>query len=255
MRDESLHVRQPRRQLRRGGYLGVNRDGSRWTANVTVDGKMRHLGSFATPEEAARCRDNAAVRVYGPNTRLNFPAEPVAPAGARLVQLTHGQWAVVDDDVYPAVAQWKWQAIRGPLGCWYARRAHYHDDGRIEYRLMHREILGLIDGPMVDHRDGNCLNNRRSNLRACSHLQNSRNTKLNQRNKSGFKGVSWSTAAGKWRASLCINKRQTHLGVFECAEDAARAYDAAAAREFGEFARTNRLMGLLKEPDDKAGAR
>jgi len=104
---------------------------------------------------------------------------------------------------------------------------------------------------MVDHKDGDGLNNQRSNLRRSSALQNSQNQRLSRRNKSGFKGVFFK--GPKWMASIRMNGRSTHLGMFDSAEAAALAYDAAAAAAFGEFARLN-FPDLGLDADDLVNA-
>ena len=96
----------------------------------------------------------------------------------------------------------------------------------------------------VDHIDGDGLNNRRSNLRACTHTENGRNRKLSKNNTSGLKGVN-AREAGKWQAMIKTSGRILHLGVFDSKMEAAKAYDAAALRLYGEFARTNAALGLI----------
>ena len=107
---------------------------------------------------------------------------------------------------------------------------------------MHRMITGVTDG-VVDHRDYNGLNNRRANLRACSHADNCRNMR-SPVGASGFRGVNFQ--AGKFVAGINVDDRRRYLGRFETKEEAAEAYDEAALRLFGAFAKTNRGMGLLK---------
>lgn len=107
---------------------------------------------------------------------------------------------------------------------------------------MHRQIMGTLPGQLnahVDHIDGNKLNNQRINLRYCTAHQNKFNRLLDPRNKSGFKGVSHSK--GRWRARLKLNGREKWLGYFDSVVDAARAYNEAALRYFGEFAKINDL--------------
>ncbi len=109
---------------------------------------------------------------------------------------------------------------------------------------MHHDICGVA---IVDHRDcaspiGNLathkLNNRRSNLRSATTQQNARNRKVRSDNKSGYKGVSKRRTT--FAATISIDKgKRLHLGTFRSAEDAARAYDSAAQKYFGEFARVN----------------
>ena len=96
-----------------------------------------------------------------------------------------------------------------------------------------------------DHADGSHGQDRLSNLRLCSKVENDRNQKLGLRNTSGFKGVCWHKPARKWRVQIVISSRKHHLGYFHTPEDAAEAYDAAALHYFGEFACTNRKLGLF----------
>lgn len=110
-------------------------------------------------------------------------------------------------------------------------------DGKV--RLAHRLVWALVHGKQppeqIDHRDGNRSNNRIENLRACTGRQNLMNTKA----RGQYKGVTFNKTAGKHAAQITAQGRNQHLGLYERAEDAARAYDAAAIANFGEFARLN----------------
>jgi hypothetical protein len=99
---------------------------------------------------------------------------------------------------------------------------------------LHRFIMGDPIGLVVDHRDGNRLNNRKSNLRACTVRENNMNLGLTRRNRSGYRGVSFSKESGKWRATISLDKRQLHLGYFERADIAAAAYEKAAEVFYGD---------------------
>ncbi len=104
---------------------------------------------------------------------------------------------------------------------------------------MHRVIKGAKAGQSVDHVNGNGLDNRRSNLRLCAHAENLRNRKIHKNNKSGFKGVRKRKESSLWRAEIRSNHKFYFLGNFHSAEEAAHAYDAAALKLHGEFARLN----------------
>ena len=106
--------------------------------------------------------------------------------------------------------------------------------------LLHRLIMNAPSGVQVDHRNGNGLDNRRSNLRIATNQQNHHNTKAHRDGTSRFKGVHWESGREKWQAQITTpgGKHKT-LGRFTVEEDAARAYDRAAREAFGEFARCN----------------
>lgn len=107
---------------------------------------------------------------------------------------------------------------------------------------IHRVILNAPRGVDVDHVNGNKLDNRKSNLRLCTVSQNLGNTSPDRKNnRSGFKGVSWCSRAEKWRAAIRKTGRQIHIGLFDDPVRAAAAYNVAAIRVFGDFARLNRM--------------
>lgn len=104
---------------------------------------------------------------------------------------------------------------------------------------MHRLIVGAVKGEIVDHVNGNTLDNRRENLRKCSKSQNAQNSKRHRDGVSGFKGVSFHRRSKTWRARIRNDGREVCLGYFHSPVDAARAYDRAAFEMFGEFAKVN----------------
>jgi hypothetical protein len=92
------------------------------------------------------------------------------------------------------------------------------------------------EGMTIDHINGDCSDNRWSNLRLATRRQNQGNRKINKNNSCGVKGVYWVPKSGKWRASIVVNRRNKHIGTFDDKHEAGRAYMAAAERYFGEFA-------------------
>lgn len=160
------------------------------------------------------------------------------------IPLTRGYVALVDDEDYDRVSQHKWHAKVG-IDVNYAAAAIRESRGKFRFTQLHRFVMGATDPLIrVDHIDRDGLNCRRNNLRLATHMQNSVNRKLHSNNTSGFKGVSI-TKSGRWLARIRIERCLRRLGVFDTAQEAALAYDAAAMRHFGEFARTNTDMGLL----------
>lgn len=98
-------------------------------------------------------------------------------------------------------------------------------------------VTGVYPTCIVDHRDGNGLNNRFINLRLANSTQNSQNRKRDSRNSSGHTGVSWYKAYDKWSACIHIEKRKIFLGYYLQLEDAIAVRDDASRKYFGEFAR------------------
>lgn len=154
------------------------------------------------------------------------------------IPLTRGQVALVDDEDFDYLNQWKWFASF-TKGKFYAVRNVPNRAKRQKMIRMNRILMDAKDGYEIDHVDGNSLNNQRANLRACSHKENSRNKKFHSKNTSGFKGVTWHKGERRWRAQIGVNYKKIVIGRFLTVEDAALAYDGAAKRFFGEFALTN----------------
>ncbi len=104
---------------------------------------------------------------------------------------------------------------------------------------MHRFILDAPDGAVVDHINGNALDNRRANLRLCTPTENAYNKRKRPGTVSQYKGVSWDSRNQRWMSQLTFKNRHLFLGRFDDEQEAARAYDVAARKHFGEFANLN----------------
>lgn len=104
---------------------------------------------------------------------------------------------------------------------------------------LHTLIMNSSNEIRVDHKDGNKLDVRKSNLRLCSHAENNRNQAKRSNNLSGYKGVSHHKKSNKWRARIGINRRYIYLGSHDTPKKAAIAYNKAAIKYHGDFARLN----------------
>jgi hypothetical protein len=153
--------------------------------------------------------------------------------GCLLVALTRGKSAIVDAVDLPVVQGFRWRAVFDGWH-WYAVREEMHA-GRQRQIRMHRSILGASAGSEVDHRDGDGLNNRRSNLRPATSAQNQHNRRKQCNNTSGFKGVD--RRGDLWRARISAGNKRLELGLFATPELAHAAYADAAVKLHGEFAR------------------
>ena len=151
----------------------------------------------------------------------------------KYIKLTQGKITKVDDDTYLWASKFNW-CVNFMSGGYYVIRSV----GRTHIRL-HREIIGAKKGEIVDHINGNTLDNRKENLRICTHKNNMQNQKTPKNNKSEYKGVYWVKENKNWRARIQVNGKKVSLGCYKNKEDAAKAYNEAAIKYFGEFARIN----------------
>jgi len=149
------------------------------------------------------------------------------------ISLSQGKTTLVDDEDYEWLRQFNWYAVNWK-DVWHVRGWVNGEKVRI-----HRFITDCPKGLQVDHANGNPLDNRRVNLRICTGHQNQGNRRISVNNKSGYKGVRWDKAREKWAAVISIDDHPHFLGRYLEIEAAARAYDAAARKTFGEFARLN----------------
>lgn len=189
------------------------------------------------------------------NTGESSKGRFVFPEGITMtisIPLTHGKQALVDDKDYPLVSRFKWFfSERGRI------RANIPKHLRNEFGCSTIDIARLIMSPpkdmVIDHINGDVLDNRRCNLRVCTQSQNLMNRRATG-GYSKYKGVTWSKDAKKWQASLKYQGKNYFLGHYDNEKKAALAYDAKAREIFGEYARLNfpsenhSLSSLMKKP-------
>lgn len=159
------------------------------------------------------------------------------------IRLTQNKTAVVDAADFMELNQYKWHYAgadkHGENG--YASR-WTTENGKRKIIRMHRVISKCAEGEVTDHINHDTLDNRSSNLRVCKQRENTLNRKLSRANKSGYRGVL--AYKKKWAASIGVSSKRIHLGYHDTAEQAARAYDTAALKYFGQYANTNLGEGL-----------
>lgn len=154
------------------------------------------------------------------------------------IELTQGYSTKVSEVDAKELRSKKWFAVKKGNTV-YAFSSETNSDGKRKNIPMHRFIMNPDRGVFVDHKNGDGLDNRRDNLRLVSHAQNQRNRKNAKNNKSGYKGVSIDKRSGKYRASIGVDGKSIHLGLFTIAEDAAKVYDKASVRYHGVYGRRN----------------
>ena len=157
----------------------------------------------------------------------------------KLIPLTQGQFAKVDDADFDELQNFSWRASwRACTKSFYAVRSLPRVNGKQGYEYLHRKILGLVpvSGACGDHANHDTLDCQRANLRACTYSQNLANKKgAHADSVSGVRGVTRSRTAGKWVAQIGFNGKQIHLGTYPTVALASAAYAAANKKYFGEF--------------------
>lgn len=156
------------------------------------------------------------------------------------IPLTQGKFVLVDkQDVHLRKFKWHFVAKK------YAARDEPMVNRKRGKRIyMHRSILSASVGQEVDHINHNTLDNRRSNLRICTHQENISNQSLSRANTSGFKGVHHTKESGrrkKFIAYIKVNQKRRVIGYYMTAEEAAVAYNQAALISFGKYAHLNKI--------------
>ena len=161
-------------------------------------------------------------------------------AGTKAIKLTNcDKYTLVDEQDYENCSDYRWRLDRRYVWC---RKDYGYENGvrKQSFIYLHRLLISPPKGMVVDHIDGNPLNNIRNNLRICTHSQNLCNQMAVRKHTSKYKGVSWDKRNRNWNSRIGIGNNTTkHIGSFEDEVQAAIAYNNAALKYFGEFAKLN----------------
>jgi hypothetical protein len=164
------------------------------------------------------------------------------------IKLTKDKFALVDDEDFEYLNQFRWSVSKGSKKVLYANRGVWDKVRRkVKNWKMHRVILCLTDPKvLVDHIDHNGLNNQRSNLREVTVAQNNKNRRSCKNSTSKYTGVSIAERKGSsgtihkyWVATIGSNNKTIYLGTFKNEKEAAIAYNKGAIMYHGEFANLN----------------
>lgn len=150
----------------------------------------------------------------------------------RLINLNTGGHAIIDNEDYSLVSQFKWYLLNK------GRTKYVHN----QYgQLLHRVVMKCVkgDGKVVDHKDHDGLNCQKENLRICTHKENQRNVRSHKDSTSKYLGVCWHKKKKKFEVRVRVEGKNIRLGYFFNETEAAKAYDVAAKKHYGEFANLN----------------
>lgn len=174
---------------------------------------------------------------------INSLPPEIRPAHCE-INIGHGRFVICDWCDWELVKGFRWSAT-----CTGTIYAHAWTGGGQKNRkkvLMHRLIMKPSKGKVIDHKNGNGLDNRRCNLRETTRTRNNYNT-APIRGSSNYKGVHLDKQTGKWKASITVGGQRYYLGLHKLEDDAAQAYNTAAEKHFGEFARLNIILTQIEE--------
>lgn len=165
----------------------------------------------------------------------------------REIQLTQNRVALCSDEDHEMLSKYRFH-FDGSYPRAYVKGSYKTKQKQVR---MHQLIMPCEPGFMIDHIDGNKLNNTRENLRIVDVYQNSQNSKKKRSAKttSEYKGVSWHSERKKWRSEIAVDNQRAFIGLYDDEEECARASDSACLFYHGEFAVTNFKDSVPKSLD------
>lgn len=156
------------------------------------------------------------------------------------IELPNGSVTLVDAELIPIISAYKWHPAGSAGGGFYARTNMKCLNGKSRPVMLHHVVIGFpLNKLQVDHINGDKLDNRRCNLRVVTPRQNIVNRCRHKNNHTGYKGVSFNKNKGKYSVQLGTVPKKKYIGLYDDKDTAAKAYDIAALKEFGDFARLN----------------
>ena len=165
----------------------------------------------------------------------------------RKIPISQGKYALVDDKDFEWLNQWKWFVCKNGQMMYVHRNERNESIKEKRKQItvsMHRSIMKTPKGMDTDHINGDGLDNRRSNLRICTHAENTKN-KRKTYGTSRYKGVHWCKHNKRWYSYITHNKKQTFVGSFNNERSGAIAYNKAAKKYHGIFAKLNKICPIV----------
>jgi hypothetical protein len=173
------------------------------------------------------------------------PRELIIKKNHALIPLSQGKFTIIDIEDVDKVKKYEWTFFKSK----HHKYGYVISKKKINNKkkwLLHRYILDIKNPKIyIDHKNGNSLDNRKGNMRLCTHQQNLCNGKKTLNKTSVYKGVCFKKNSKKWYAQITVNGKTKYLGYFYNQLEAAKIYDIKAIEYFGEFALTNKMLGLL----------
>jgi hypothetical protein len=159
-----------------------------------------------------------------------------------IISKKHGKhFLLIDDDDFEKVSKYKWCISKNDKKFYVLTNVTTNNKQKKLY--IHRYIMSKnnIDNLLIDHINHNTLDNRKQNLRVVTPTQNCNNTSSRTGSTSVFLGVSWYEREKHWRTQITVNKKASTVGTFKDEIEAAKAYNKAAIKHFGEYANLNKI--------------
>jgi hypothetical protein len=226
-----------KREVRGISFSKLN---NKWRARISVGKDRLSLGLFPDEESAIKAYQDATIKYFGGPKQNNIPEHC---GGMTKMKISQDKVTTIDSNDYEILSKYKWYASKDGRNH-YEVRTSYWDGEKVKHISMSRFLLDDPEGKQVDHINGDTLDNRRCNLRICEQEENAMNQKKaksygGNECSSQYKGVNKNKKTGKITAYISHNCKRIHLGTFTTEEMAAAAYDEAAIKYFGEFAKIN----------------
>lgn len=211
--------------------------------NCTIPFGECHCGcraktSISTHDYRREIKGKPHIFLFGHHMRHILAIEQPTSSNDRYLPLKGGRIAIVDADDYERFGQFNY----GVNNRGYVSRC-LPSGKRV---LLHREVVNAPRNMAVDHINGDTLDNRKHNLRVCTHTQNSWNHGLSKANTSGVSGVYYFKAGATWRAQISVNRVRIYLGKFKSKGAAIRAREAAVSKYHGEYAPEQERLSISR---------
>ena len=156
------------------------------------------------------------------------------------IVLSSGETCLIDGEDLERVNRYTWRLEHFNRKSYV--RCSISKNGKVTKARLHRFILGAKPGDVVDHKNGDTLDNRKSNLRYCTLSESAKNRVKNKTSKNKYKGVRKEPHCSRWSAFISIDSKKTYLGIFKTEEDAAKAYNIAAKKNYKQYAKLNEVI-------------